>query len=97
MWLAEQITERGLGNGQSLMIFFSIVERIWPETIRTFEALSAGSLRIGVLGFILIMMVFVVAGAVAWEVGGPRRPPQVPPQGVGRRRTGARGNHHIPL
>ncbi len=30
MWLGEQITERGIGNGASLMIFFSIVERIWP-------------------------------------------------------------------
>src|SRR3954471_853592 len=30
MWLGEQITERGLGNGASLIIFFSIVERIWP-------------------------------------------------------------------
>src|SRR6476646_1004914 len=31
MWLGEQITERGIGNGASLMIFFSIVERIWPS------------------------------------------------------------------
>ena len=30
MWLGEQITERGLGNGASLIIFFSIVERMWP-------------------------------------------------------------------
>src|SRR6266513_1166018 len=35
MWLGEQITERGIGNGASLLIFFSIVERIWPETLRT--------------------------------------------------------------
>ena len=33
MWLGEQITERGLGNGASLMIFFSIVERIWPGIV----------------------------------------------------------------
>src|SRR5205823_2864915 len=44
MWLGEQITERGIGNGASLLIFFSIVERIWPETLRTIEALRAGSL-----------------------------------------------------
>src|SRR5439155_1613872 len=37
MWLGEQITERGIGNGASLLIFFSIVERIWPETIRTVD------------------------------------------------------------
>ena len=33
MWLGEQITERGLGNGASLIIFFSIVERIWPGIV----------------------------------------------------------------
>ena len=33
MWLGEQITERGLGNGASLLIFFSIVERIWPGIV----------------------------------------------------------------
>src|SRR5439155_1285319 len=38
MWLGEQITERGIGNGASLLIFFSIIERIWPETLRTVEA-----------------------------------------------------------
>src|SRR5213078_2362793 len=37
MWLGEQITERGLGNGASLMIFFSIVERIWPGIFTTFQ------------------------------------------------------------
>lgn len=35
MWLGEQITERGIGNGMSLLIFFSIIERILPETLRT--------------------------------------------------------------
>src|SRR5205807_2121382 len=44
MWLGEQITERGIGNGASLLIFFSIVERIWPETLLTIEALRARSL-----------------------------------------------------
>ena len=36
MWLGEQITERGLGNGASLIIFFSIVERFWPGIFGTF-------------------------------------------------------------
>ena len=30
MWLGEQITERGIGNGMSLLITFSILERLWP-------------------------------------------------------------------
>src|SRR2546427_6361154 len=47
MWLGEQITERGIGNGASLLIFFSIVERIWPETLRTIEALRSEERRVG--------------------------------------------------
>src|SRR6185437_3624392 len=40
MWLGEQITEQGVGNGASLMIFFSIVERIWPGIGATFQYVS---------------------------------------------------------
>jgi preprotein translocase subunit SecY len=40
MWLGEQITERGLGNGASLLIFFSIVERFWPGIFATFGFVS---------------------------------------------------------
>src|SRR2546430_4736368 len=65
MWLGEQITERGIGNGASLLIFFSIVERIWPETLRTIEALRAGSLTVPVLLIVLGIMVLVVAAARA--------------------------------
>ena len=44
MWLGEQITERGIGNGASLMIFFSIVERIWPGIFATFSFVSTGAI-----------------------------------------------------
>ena len=43
MWLGEQITERGIGNGASLMIFFSIVERIWPGIVESFKFVSTGA------------------------------------------------------
>src|SRR5688500_14142845 len=43
MWLGEQITERGLGNGASLMIFFSIAESIWPGIPQTFKFVSTGA------------------------------------------------------
>src|SRR5690242_17953909 len=46
MWLGEQITERGLGNGASLMIFFSIAERIWPGILQTFQFVSKGAAQI---------------------------------------------------
>ncbi|PYP35300.1 MAG: preprotein translocase subunit SecY [Gemmatimonadetes bacterium] len=73
MWLGEQITERGIGNGASLLIFFSIVERIWPETIRTIEALQARSLTFPKLLIVLTVMVFVVAGTVGQKTFIPLR------------------------
>jgi preprotein translocase subunit SecY len=97
MWLAEQITERGLGNGPSLMIFFSIVERILPETIRTLEALQAGSLKFGVLLVILAMMVLVVAGTVAVTTASRRIPIQIPRKVMGRGRIAEGRKTFIPL
>src|SRR2546425_3470163 len=93
MWLGEQITERGIGNGASLLIFFSIVERIWPETLRTIEALRARSLTVPVLFLVLAIMVLVVAGTVAGAVAGRRLPIPIPPQVMGRGRSrGGREN-----
>jgi len=84
MWLGEQITERGIGNGASLLIFFSIVERIWPETIRTIDALQAGSLTFPKLIIVLAVMVLVVAGTVAVTVAARRIPIQIPRKVMGR-------------
>ena len=42
MWLGEQITERGLGNGASLLIFFSIVQGFWPAIVNTFNLVQHG-------------------------------------------------------
>src|SRR3954468_16494817 len=53
MWLGEQITERGIGNGASLMIFFSIVERIWPSIFSTFQFISTGS--VGAFSILVLM------------------------------------------
>src|SRR3989442_10243203 len=48
MWLGEQITERGIGNGASPLIFFSIVQRIWTETLGGHPALPGRSLTVPV-------------------------------------------------
>src|SRR6266550_5407091 len=64
MWLGEQITERGLGNGASLMIFFSIVERIWPGIGETFKFISTGALGTFNLLVLIVVMVAVVASVV---------------------------------
>jgi preprotein translocase subunit SecY len=65
MWLGEQITERGIGNGASLMIFFSIVERIWPGIMSAFGYVSTGVIGAFSLLVLVVMMVGVVAAVVA--------------------------------
>src|SRR5947208_1580680 len=65
MWLGEQITERGLGNGASLMIFFSIVERIWPGIFQTFRFVSTGAVGAFSLLVLIAIMAAVVMSVVA--------------------------------
>jgi preprotein translocase subunit SecY len=97
MWLGEQITERGIGNGMSLLIFFSIIERILPESIRTIEALRARTLSFPVLLVVLGLMVLVVAGTVAVTVAARRIPIQIPRKVMGRGRIREGQKTFIPL
>jgi preprotein translocase subunit SecY len=88
MWLGEQITERGLGNGASLMIFFSIIERFWPSMFSTFNFLSVGSVTLLELLVLIVVMAAVVAGVVAITLAARRIAIQIP------QRTMARGRMH---
>src|SRR5229473_2858883 len=99
MWLGEQITERGIGNGASLLIFFSIIERVWPETLRTIEALQTpgSDLTIPKLLVVLVVMVLVVAGTVAVTVAARRIPIQIPRKVMGRGRIREGQKTFIPL
>jgi len=97
MWLGEQITERGIGNGMSLLIFFSIIERIWPETIHTVDALKAHSLSFLTLVVVLGIMVLVVAGTVAVTMAQRRVPIQIPRKVMGRGRIREGQKTYIPL
>ncbi len=97
MWLGEQITERGIGNGMSLLIFFSIIERIWPETIHTVDALKAHSLTLLTLVVVLGIMVLVVAGTVAVTMAQRRVPIQIPRKVMGRGRIREGQKTYIPL
>jgi len=97
MWLGEQITERGIGNGMSLLIFFSIIERILPESLRTIEALRSHTLSLPILLVVLGMMVLVVAGTVAVTVAARRIPIQIPRKVMGRGRIREGQKTFIPL
>ena len=97
MWLGEQITERGLGNGASLIIFFSIVERIWPGIGQTFAYIQTGTTAIPKLIVLGILMVLVVAGTVAITVAARRVPIQIPQRTMARGRQRESAKNFIPL
>jgi preprotein translocase subunit SecY len=97
MWLGEQITERGLGNGASLMIFFSIVERFWPGIVSTFQFVSTGALNLLVLILIGVVMLGVVAGVVTITIAARRIPIQIPQRTMARGRMREAAKNFIPL
>ena len=97
MWLGEQITERGLGNGASLIIFFSIVERFWPGIFGTFgfiKTQAVGPFSLVVLG---LVMVGVVAGTIAITIAARRVMIQIPQRTMARGRQREAAKNFIPL
>jgi preprotein translocase subunit SecY len=97
MWLGEQITERGLGNGASLLIFFSIVERFWPGILQTFNFVSTGAVAPLALVVLALVMVGVVAGVVAITVAARRVMVQIPQRTMARGRMREATKNFIPL
>src|SRR5512136_2253660 len=61
MWLGEQITERGIGNGISLIIFAGIVARMPNAIASTYEYFRLGQMSIITVLFLIVLMIFVVA------------------------------------
>ena len=89
----DQITERGLGNGASLIIFFSIVERFWPGIFGTFgfvKTQAVGPFSLVVLG---IVMVAVVAGTIAVTMAARRVMIQIPQRTMARGRQREAANN----
>jgi preprotein translocase subunit SecY len=97
MWLGEQITERGIGNGMSLMIFFSIIEGFPSATARTWEALIVGEIGAIALAALLVVIIGVTAGVVAMTMGARKIPVQIPRKVVGRGRIQEGQKSFIPL
>ncbi len=97
MWLGEQITERGIGNGMSLLIFFSILEGFPNGAARTVEALSVGTISLFKLIALLVVMVGVIAGTVAVTMAARKIPVQIPRKVVGRGRIREGQKSFIPL
>jgi preprotein translocase subunit SecY len=96
MWLGEQITERGIGNGISLIIFAGIVTRLPTGVAGTLESVRRGDFALFSLIGLLIMMVLVVAAVIMMQQGTRKIPVQYAKRVVGRRIYGGQSTH-IPL
>ncbi len=96
MWLGEQITERGIGNGISLIIMIGIVARYPADILDTWRALQIGTLSPLRLVFLVLIMVVVIAGVILITQGQRRIPVQYAKRIVGRRVYGGKAQY-IPL
>ncbi|MBI5827185.1 MAG: preprotein translocase subunit SecY [Deltaproteobacteria bacterium] len=96
MWLGEQITERGIGNGISLIIFVGIIARMPAALNNTIQLVRAGEMNFLVVVFMLALMVVVVGCIVFMEMGQRKIPIQYPKRVVGRK-VMAGGTQHLPL
>ncbi len=97
MWLGEQITERGIGNGQSLLITFSILERLWPSTLQLMGFVQGGVVQPLGLAFYLVVTVAVIAAVVAMTIAARRIPVQIPRKVMGRGRIREGQKTFIPI
>ncbi len=95
MWLGELITERGLGNGASMIIFVGIIARIPSYIGRTVTLVVGGASIVGVI-FLLLSFIALIIGIVFIQEGQRRIPVQYAKRVVGRKMMGG-GNTFIPL
>ncbi|NHM28537.1 preprotein translocase subunit SecY [Desulfofundulus sp. TPOSR] len=96
MWIGEQITEKGIGNGISLLIFAGIVSRVPAGAVRVVEYLQAGTINILSVILLLVIGALVIAAIVAVNEGQRRIPVQYAKRVVGRRVYGGQSTH-LPL
>jgi preprotein translocase subunit SecY len=96
MWLGEQITEKGIGNGISLIIFAGIVSGLPRALIQTFTLVGQGEMSLLVLILLVVVMGGVLAAIVFMERGQRRVPIQYAKRMVGRKMYGGQTTH-LPL
>ncbi len=97
MWLGEQITEHGVGNGMSLLIFFSIIEGFPSAVVRTWEALMVGEIGLVAMVALLAVVVGVTAGVTSMTMAARQVPVQIPRKVVGRGRIQEGQKSFIPI
>jgi preprotein translocase subunit SecY len=96
MWLGELITEKGIGNGISLIIFAGIVSRVPSGVVSLYQYLVAGTTNIFVIIIFAALALAAIASIVAIQEGQRRIPVQYAKRVVGRKVYGGQSTH-IPL
>ncbi len=96
MWLGEQITERGIGNGISLIIFAGIISRFPAAITATYRLVQAKELSLFFLIFLLAVVIFVIGFIIYVERGQRKIPVQYAKRIVGRKMYGGQSTH-LPL
>ena len=96
MWMGEQINERGVGNGISLIIFAGIVARLPSAIADTFAMVGVGEMSIFMLLILAVVMLLVIAAICFVEQAQRRLPVQYAKRVVGRRMYGGQTSH-LPL
>ena len=97
MWLGEQITERGIGNGMSLLITFSILERLWPATLQLVQFIKSNVVSLLGAVLFLVAVLGVIAATVAMTMAARRIPIQIPRKVMGRGRVREGQKTFIPV
>ncbi|SHO44928.1 preprotein translocase subunit SecY [Desulfopila aestuarii] len=96
MWLGEQMTERGIGNGISLIIFAGIVARVPAAIVNSIQLVKAGEIGMFFIPILLVFMFAVIAFIVFCETSQRRIPIQYAKRVVGRKVYGGQSSH-LPL
>ncbi len=96
MWMGEQITERGIGNGISLIIFIGIIDRFPYSIFDEYQIIASGARNIMIEAVYIVGFIFIIAGVIAVTVATRKIPVQYAKRVVGRKVFGG-VTQYIPL
>jgi preprotein translocase subunit SecY len=96
MWLGEKITEKGIGNGISLIIFIGIISRVPGSFIQTYKLFSENQINVIQLIIFAAVAIAIIVGVIAIQQGSRKIPVQYAKRVVGRKMYGGQSTH-IPM
>ena len=96
IWISDKITEKGLGNGSSLIIFFGIISRLPSEVVNIVNGVKENTINPWLLALVLLISLLVIIGVVFIQEGVRKIPVQYSKQVVGRKTYGGQSSH-IPM